>query len=88
MVYTRIIKGSRFILLALSIYFATRKSMIYILLVLLSIFLDYTLPNRPKVPYKSKQKAIYFRNQTYGTEVIFETVLTVIVLIFCFILSL
>lgn len=67
MVYSRIIKVIKFTLLGLSIYFATQKNTIYIILVSLSALIEYAQPNRPKIPYKSRRKAIYLPNQMYGT---------------------
>ncbi|OBS62232.1 hypothetical protein AX758_02135 [Enterococcus mundtii] len=87
MTYARILKGTSFILLASSIYFAAQQNTIYFTLILLSILIAYAQPNRPKIPYKSRRKAIYLPNQTYGTEVKVEFFLTVVVSIICFVLA-
>ncbi|MBO0460496.1 hypothetical protein JZO83_01930 [Enterococcus sp. DIV1298c] len=87
MTYVRIIKIIQLVLLALSIYFAAMKDTIYLTLIMLTILLEYAQPNRPKIPYKSRRKSIYLPNQTYGTEVTFELILTILVLIICSILE-
>ncbi len=84
MTYARILKGTSLILLASSIYFAAQQNTIYFTLILLSILIESAQPNRPKIPYQSERKAIYLPNQTYGTEVKVEFVLTVVVSIICF----
>lgn len=88
MTYVRIFKIIQLGLLALSIYFAAQQNTIYFTLILLSILIESAQPNRPKIPYQSKRKAIYLPNQTYGTEVKVEFVLTVVVSIICFVLAL
>ncbi|MBO1298424.1 MULTISPECIES: hypothetical protein [Enterococcus] len=87
MTYARILKGTSFILLVSSIYFAAQQNPIYFTLILLSILIESAQPNRPKIPYQSKRKAIYLPNQTYGTEMKFEFVLMVLVAILCFVLA-
>ncbi|MFP3774813.1 hypothetical protein U5M85_04870 [Enterococcus mundtii] len=88
MTYIRIFKIIQLVLLALSIYFAAQQNTIYFTLILLSILIESAQPNRPKIPYQSERKAIYLPNQTYGTEVKVEFVLTVVVSIICFVLAL
>lgn len=88
MTYARILKETSLILLASSIYFAAQQNTIYFTLILLSILIESAQPNRPKIPYQSERKAIYLPNQTYGTEVKVEFVLTVVVSIICFVLAL
>lgn len=88
MTYVRIIKIIQLVLLALSIYFAAMKNTIYTILIMLSLFIEYTQSEQPKTPYKSGKNSIYLPNQTSKTEVMFALIPTILVLMICSILEL